>query len=762
MSAPEGMRVAGTDAWSNKDRQAEIDGLRHSLLPLFLPGGLLAGWFWFYYGLVRDLPLAAIGLPAVVIWLGAGAGLLLRRRSYALACWSLLLCLLAAAGLIAAYDPGTMSLGLSMLTVWIAAALLGPRGSFLAATLLWVGITLSQYLSTGSITWDWATRAQVLFYYAAWVTAWLSTRPLRTLVEWTLTGWDHAQTALLEARERRGQLNRVIHALEESTARIERMNQELIQARREAEIMRALKARFAATVSHELRGPLNLILGFGRLMALSPERYGQGLSEAYYSDIDAIYRNTQHLSSLIDDILDLSQAEAERLALVKEPVDLERDIVIEAVETVRPLAERKGLCLRTDLAGDLPLVLADEVRLRQVLLNLLSNAVRLSDEGGVTVRTLHREELVEVVVEDTGPGIPEEEMANLFQEFHQVRRGAGREEAGSGLGLSISRHLVHLHGGEIWASSKVGVGTTFHFTIPLPGTAPLQALMVHTEGGPQPQAAQESCLIVHGDPGVIRVLGRHIEGLRVVGLLDVSQTTAYASRVHPRAIITTTELAGAVEAQLAAAPYDVPVISCLIPSLEDQLQAQNVIGYLIKPVSPEGLAALMAQVAPGPEPTVLLVDDEPDAVRMLEATLTTGPRTYRLLRAYSGRGALQLMETTVPDVVLLDWFMPEIDGEEVLRRMQEDQRLAGVPVVIVSARDRFGSEAALSTPIQVRCKRPLGLLRGAHCLQAIIQALKPQYLPEPILPASSAPEPRARSASGARQRPPEQGPVGAD
>ncbi len=164
----------------------------------------------------------------------------------------------------------------------------------------------------------------------------------------------------------------MVRALEEATYRIERMNNELIVARREAEEARALKARFVATVSHELRGPMNLILGFSRLMALSPKSYEQPLPRCYRADIHTIYRNCQHVLALVDDILDLSQIEAQRLPLVRDRVDLEDDVVRKAVGIVESLMERKGLTLRLELAGNLPWVLADQVRLRQALLNLLS------------------------------------------------------------------------------------------------------------------------------------------------------------------------------------------------------------------------------------------------------------------------------------------------------------------------------------------------------------------------------------------------------
>jgi len=233
-------------------------------------------------------------------------------------------------------------------------------------------------------------------------------------------------------------------------------------------------------VSHELRGPLNLILGFSRLMALSPERYGEPLPGAYRADVATIYRNSRHLSDLIDDILDLSQIEAERLPLAKERVDLEEEVVKEAAEFVHPLAERKGLTLTLRLAGTLPAVMVDRVRLRQVVLNLLTNAVRFSEKGEITLRTERQRERVLVSVQDSGPGIDADQLPRLFQEFSQAQPAERREVRGSGLGLAISKQLVELHGGEIWVQSTRGVGSTFSFTVPLSEADAYIGRTVHT------------------------------------------------------------------------------------------------------------------------------------------------------------------------------------------------------------------------------------------------------------------------------------------
>jgi CheY-like chemotaxis protein len=162
--------------------------------------------------------------------------------------------------------------------------------------------------------------------------------------------------------------------------------------------------------------------------------------------------------------------------------------------------------------------------------------------------------------------------------------------------------------------------------------------------------------------------------------------------------------------------------------MREQAHHRGVLAYLIKPVAPDILWSVVAKVGGDDELTVLLVDDEPDAVRLLERILTSLPRPYRLLKAYGGEQALRTMQHEVPDLVLLDLMMPDLSGEQVLARMHEDRRLASIPVVIVSARDSVEGEAWVSTPICVHTRSPMTITEGTHCLRALLDCLKADYL----------------------------------
>ena len=265
------------------------------------------------------------------------------------------------------------------------------------------------------------------------------------------------------ARDAQADLKQAVKDLAEANLQTARLNQLLGMARHAAEEAERAKAEFVANVSHELRTPLNMVIGFAEMIMSAPKTYGR-VSTALRADLAVIHRNSQHLAALIDDVLDLSQIEAGRMALTKERVAL-GEIIAAATEAIRPLYQTKGLYLRTEAPEGL-VVSCDRTRVREVLLNLLSNAGRFTEQGGVTVQARVMGQEVVVSVSDTGPGIAPEDQARLFQPFQQADGSIRRRFGGSGLGLSISKHFVELHDGRMWLESGVGSGTTIFFTLP--------------------------------------------------------------------------------------------------------------------------------------------------------------------------------------------------------------------------------------------------------------------------------------------------------
>ena len=299
------------------------------------------------------------------------------------------------------------------LPVGLCAVLLGlPVGAAAAAACsIYLLFSLSQVdaiLRAVAVVNLWATLGLI----------WLSSRPLLLARQWFEESYQESRAALEKSRDYQFQLRQALDDLKEANHQLSQLNRLAHNLRAQAEEARRAKEQFVANVSHELRTPLNMIVGFIEMALTSPETYGPDIPQRLLADLDIVLRNSRHLSSLIDDVLDLSQIEAGQMALMKESAALS-EIVDEAVTAVRPLFDSKGLTLRRNIPLNLPELYCDRVRIRQVLLNLLSNAGRFTDRGGVRVQAHLDGDQVIVSVADTGPGIKADEMDEIFKPFQQ-------------------------------------------------------------------------------------------------------------------------------------------------------------------------------------------------------------------------------------------------------------------------------------------------------------------------------------------------------
>jgi signal transduction histidine kinase len=241
------------------------------------------------------------------------------------------------------------------------------------------------------------------------------------------------------------------------------MNDELQRLYCELETVSRHKSEFLANMSHELRTPLNAILGFSQV--LEKRLFGE-LNEKQEEYVEDIRSSGDHLLSLINDVLDLSKVEAGQIELEVAPFSL-REAVERGVVMVRERASKNGVALAAEIEPEVQVVSGDERRIRQILFNLLSNAVKFTPAGGrIDVSARLVDEEIQLAVADTGPGIPPEDIDRIFEEFQQTDAGA-KQRDGTGLGLALSKRLVELHGGRIWAESEVGVGSRFVFTLPV-------------------------------------------------------------------------------------------------------------------------------------------------------------------------------------------------------------------------------------------------------------------------------------------------------
>ncbi|MBI9050570.1 MAG: hypothetical protein JEZ00_14210 [Anaerolineaceae bacterium] len=268
-------------------------------------------------------------------------------------------------------------------------------------------------------------------------------------------------------RDNEAELKRLLSHMKEYQKYLRETNVLLIKTSDEAERARQVKQFFVQNVSHELRTPLNLIIGFSETMINAPENYGEvKWTEELNGDIECIYQNSQHLKDLIDDVLDLATLESQKYEITPQDIDI-HSVIREVILINEDSYRAKGLILESDLADQALMVYADPVRTKQIIINLLSNALKYTSSGGVVVTSQVVEQMAFISVVDTGKGIPQEDLDKVFEVFYQVDKSNNREDSGTGLGLSISKQLVELHGGEINVTSTFGEGTMVRFSLPL-------------------------------------------------------------------------------------------------------------------------------------------------------------------------------------------------------------------------------------------------------------------------------------------------------
>ncbi len=570
---------------------------------------------------------------------------------------------------------------------------------------------------------------------------WAATHTLFTIAQWSFLSFQQAQKQMEEARNQRLELEQVKEDLLQANRELARLSDRLKAMYQVAEEARQAKEEFVANVSHELRTPLNMIIGFAEMITQAPQVYGEALPPALLADITAIQRNSQHLARLVDDVLDLSQVEAGKMVLNKEWTSLQ-EIVNAAATAVRALYESKGLYLKIEVPADLPPVFCDGTRIRQVILNLLSNAGRFTERGGVQVKAWSKGDGVIISVTDTGPGIAPEKQAKLFEPFQQLDASIRRIHGGSGLGLSISKRFVEMHGGKMWLESQVGVGTTFYFSLPL--QAPLPSTSVGAGDArrwfnpyqPYEERSRRSkappldlpprFVVLEQGESLQRRLRHYIEGVEIAPVHSIEEARRELHRLPARALIINAPSLAEVQAPadgLTDLPYGTPVITCWVPAEEEAARRLGVVRYLVKPI---GRAALLAALESlGDEvKSVLLVDDEPEVVRLFSRMIASAERPYRLLRANDGQRALDLLRTRQPDVMLLDLILPGMDGFQVLREKSQDPSIRDIPVIAISSRDPIG-QPIVSDTLTVTRGGGLSMRDLVACIEAVSQALTP-------------------------------------
>ncbi|HMB22799.1 MAG TPA: ATP-binding protein [Anaerolineales bacterium] len=594
---------------------------------------------------------------------------------------------------------------LFLFTVFTAGALIGPAGAFGAATLA----LMCELLLLQSLPETGLFPVLVLLQYLAAVIAAQASRGFHSALQAAESQASESRSNAAEARQHRGELHKTLKSLDMAYLQLERINGELLQARAIANEALNFKKEFVTQTSHELRTPLNLIIGFSETMAFSQNSYGVKLPAPYLRDVTEIYRNSRHLLSLIDDILDLAKLESGRMGLRFNPADVQ-EICQSVHDTIQPLTQAKGLDLRLELPSDLPRLWIDRARIHQVLLNLISNAARLTKHGAIHLHVEFRENRNDLLfqVTDTGPGIPADQLAQIFEEFQQAPETSGTSGT-TGLGLTISQRIVELHGGHMWAESVVGQGSTFSFNLPVYKPLGDPRPQPQTE---QPQAVQPSIILLADEnAGDFGLLQRHLDGYLLTSAPDWEVASQLVSKVQARAIISGHEPPAHIN-------LSVPVIVCPLPSSHEMAQAWSVDGYVRKPLTIRALRSALRQHAP--EATkLLLVNEDSSSLRLVERMVLGLDSDYQVSRAYDTAEALERLRSNQPDAVLLD--LGATGSREFIRQVKAQGK---TPVLALSGLDL--DDNLPSRPIYIASANGFTVTEILKFLQGILSVVPPQ------------------------------------
>ena len=462
-----------------------------------------------------------------------------------------------------------------------------------------------------------------------------------------------------------------------------------------------LKSQFLANMSHELRTPLNAIIGLTEM--LHEDAHDLKRDEEL-EPLERVLRAAHHLLELINDILDLSKIEAGRMDIHIETFAI-TPLVDDVIATIRPVANKNGNEVIVHCPADIGQMHADQTRLRQALLNLVSNASKFTEHGSVTVdvaRVVTRGvEEITMAVSDTGIGLSAEQMGRLFQEFVQADASTTRKYGGTGLGLAISRRFCQMMGGEITVESQLGKGSTFTIRLPamIEAAKPLPIIRrVRPERSSMQPVKGSLILVIDDDQTVREVMARHLEreGFVVRTAAGGEEGLELAHQLHPAAITLDINMPGldgwTVLAAIKGDPQlaDIPVVLVTIEDNRSRGYSLGAAEYMTKPIDRERLASLLHGISSPIARKVLLVDD--DEIMRESVRRALEQENWQVAEAHNGRVALEQLAVDCPDAIVLDLMMPEMDGFEFLVKMRQRPEWHDIPVLVVTAKDLSAEE----------------------------------------------------------------------
>ena len=539
---------------------------------------------------------------------------------------------------------------------------------------------------------------------AATIAGWTEVvaRPARFTVEHRLRRadgeWRHMDVSAVPILDEDGAVREWVGQHTDITAR-KLAEIELSNAKEAAESANRAKSAFLANMSHELRTPLSAVIGYSEMMEEEIEDLGE---TGLLTDLAKVKSNARHLLNLINDVLDLSKIEANRMDTFAETVDV-AGLMREVAGTVESLTRQKNNALVLDLGQDLGTMHTDAVKLRQCLFNLLSNAAKFTENGRITL-SVERQgggpgALLAFIVRDSGIGMSEEQVGRLFQRFSQADETTTRKFGGTGLGLAITRAFARLLGGDIAVESAPGEGTAFTLTLPalLPESVPEIAL----RSDPQAQVPIDHAgvLVIDDDPAQRDLTVRFLErqGFKAITAPDGATGLDIARRHPPRAILLDVMMpqmdGWSVLNALKADPKLAAIPVVMVTFVDERALSTSLgaVDLVPKPVDWDKLKAVLDRLRQA-EGEVLVVDDDPGVRERLRAVLERSGWTVG--EAGDGAAALKRVELGPPRAILLDLTMPVMDGFAFLHALRERPGCADIPVIVFSARDISAADRA--------------------------------------------------------------------
>jgi signal transduction histidine kinase/CheY-like chemotaxis protein len=535
-----------------------------------------------------------------------------------------------------------------------------------------------------------------------------------------VAGGDLTQKLPVTSKDEIGTLVESFNTMIDGLREREQAEQQREQAEREREIAQSAnraKSIFLANMSHELRTPLNAIIGYSEMLCEETEEQGNA---AFADDLQRIQTAGRHLLSLINDILDISKIEADRMELRPEIFDIPK-LLDDLVSTVTPLARQNNNTIVVNLSDELQTMCADPMRLRQILLNLLSNACKFTEAGTVTLRVSSNgdqtvahsdgQSVITFAISDTGIGITPEQIHKLFTPFTQADESTTRKYGGTGLGLAITRRLCQIMGGDVTVESEYGKGSTFTVTLPT-NLCPINPQQRMEQRAIPPRGLSPTfptepslVLVIDDDPIARDIIARSLanDAITIETADNGPEGLKRALELHPDLITLDVMMPGmdgwAVLTAIKANPQlaHIPVIMLTI--IEDQNYgfALGAADYLNKPIERDVLLdTLQKHLGPPSEHeahqsgSILVVEDDRVTREMMRRILEHAG--WNVSEAENGRVALSRIVEQLPVLIILDLMMPEVDGFQLIDVLRTNPEWRSIPVVVVTAIDLSPAE----------------------------------------------------------------------